>query len=75
MSSSSSDSSSLDNHSSGSSSGSSNGRSSVSEASLLGKVGVALEAKDGVEVGSSISPHDLGFTFLKVKSLGVKRLA
>ena len=52
-------------------------KSLVSEVSLHGKVVVALKAsqavKDGVEVDSSRSLHGLGFTSLRVESLGVKR--
>lgn len=51
----------------------------VSEVSLHGKVVVALEAsqasRDGVEVSSSRSLHGLGFTSLRVESLGIRRLA
>ena len=83
MSSNPSDSSSLDSHSSGSSSSNSNdsssGQSLISKALLPGKVMVALEAsqafKNDVEVNSYRFPHGLGFTSLRVESLGVRRLA
>ena len=81
MSSSSSGSSSSDSRSSGSSSISdhSSGRNSVSEALSSSKVVVALKAsqasKDGVEVDSFRSFHGFSYTFLRVESLEVRRLA
>ena len=83
MPSSSSSSSSSDAHNSGSSSGSSSGSDNswnlISETSLSYKILIALEASqasmDGAKVGSSRCPHDLGFTTLRVKSLGDMSLA
>ena len=51
----------------------------VSKASLLGKVVVALGAsqasEDDVGVDSSKCPHSLGFTFLRMEFLRIRRLA
>ena len=54
-------------------------QSLISEAPLLDKVVVALEALQtsitGIEVCSSRCPHGLGFATLRVESLGIRRLA
>ena len=54
-------------------------QSLISEAPLLDKVVVALEAPQtsitGIEVCSSRCPHGLGFATLRVESLGIRRLA